>query len=138
MILLRRLFGVAIVSWSLGFGPPQVRGEPACRVVQQEKRVELCSPFFAFRLDTAAGLRAESWENRLTGRELSLGIGPELEQSLRGFQRQALHAHRLGFEHPGTGESMEIAAPLPRDFLKVARTSLGERLPSALVRYRMA
>ena len=59
--------------------PMYARGEEGCRVVQQERRVELCSPFFTFRLDTAAGLRAESWENRLTGRKLSLGNGPELE-----------------------------------------------------------
>ncbi len=62
--------------------PRHARGEEGCRVVQQEKQVELGSPFFAFRLDTAAGLRAESWENRLTGRKLSLGNGPELEFDL--------------------------------------------------------
>ena len=94
MILLRLLFGVAVVSWSLGFGPPQVRGEPACRVVQQEKRVELCSPFFAFRLDTSDGLRAVSWENRLTGRKLSLGNGPEVELDI-GLPNQPLTTPKL-------------------------------------------
>jgi hypothetical protein len=48
-------------------------------VVQQANHVELRSPSFVFRLDVAADLRAESWENRLTGRELALGKGPELE-----------------------------------------------------------
>jgi hypothetical protein len=114
MILLRRLFGVAIVSWSLGFGPPQVRGEPACRVVQQEKRVELCSPFFAFRLDTAAGLRAESWENRLTGRKLSLGNGPELECEI-GLPDTALQTPRFqvtNLEVKGQGDMAELAVHL--------------------------
>ena len=62
-----------------GVGPSQTHGQEDCRVVQQNKRLELCSPFFVFRLDTEASLRAESWENRLTGRTLALGHGPELE-----------------------------------------------------------
>jgi hypothetical protein len=48
-------------------------------MVQEGKRFELCSPSFVFRLDTADGLRAHSWENRLTGRTLELGNGPEFE-----------------------------------------------------------
>ncbi|GAX89925.1 RluA family pseudouridine synthase [Effusibacillus lacus] len=31
------------------------------------------------------------------------------------IKRQALHALRLSFTHPGTGESMELEAPLPED-----------------------
>jgi hypothetical protein len=30
-------------------------------------------------LDTASGLRAVAWENRLTGRKISVSNGPELE-----------------------------------------------------------
>ena len=32
-----------------------------------------------------------------------------------GMKRQALHAARLGFEHPSTGEWVEFEAPLPED-----------------------
>jgi len=32
-----------------------------------------------------------------------------------GLQRQALHAFRLAFEHPVTGEALEFRAPLPDD-----------------------
>lgn len=32
------------------------------------------------------------------------------------FPRQALHAHRLGFEHPRTGRWVEFVSPLPEDF----------------------
>ncbi len=32
------------------------------------------------------------------------------------FPRQALHAHRLGFEHPHTGRWVEFVSPLPADF----------------------
>jgi 23S rRNA pseudouridine1911/1915/1917 synthase len=33
-----------------------------------------------------------------------------------GLARQALHAESICFRHPGTGERMRIAAPLPADF----------------------
>jgi len=32
-----------------------------------------------------------------------------------GFSRQALHAHRLGFVHPGIEQYVEFSSPLPRD-----------------------
>ena len=41
-------------------------------------KVELQTPHFIFKLDTNDGLRAVSWENRLTGRTLSLGGGSEV------------------------------------------------------------
>ncbi len=34
---------------------------------------------------------------------------------LRGFTRQALHAARLGLQHPGTGEYIEWQRPMPAD-----------------------
>lgn len=43
------------------------------------------------------------------------GCTPELAECLRGFRRQALHAARLGIEHPSTGEFVEWQAPLPND-----------------------
>jgi 23S rRNA pseudouridine1911/1915/1917 synthase len=35
---------------------------------------------------------------------------------LRAFRRQALHAWKLGFVHPGTGEALEFCAEPPADF----------------------
>ena len=43
------------------------------------------------------------------------GATPVLVEALRGFRRQALHAERLGFEHPLSGEHMSWQAPLPDD-----------------------
>jgi 23S rRNA pseudouridine1911/1915/1917 synthase len=40
---------------------------------------------------------------------------PDLKNRLALFPRQALHAERIGFRHPATGEPLEIAAPLPGD-----------------------
>jgi 23S rRNA pseudouridine1911/1915/1917 synthase len=60
------------------------------------------------------------------GRRLAIpkGATPRLEAALRGFRRQALHAARLGFDHPVTGQAMEFASPLPadmRDLLEALR-----------------
>lgn len=59
------------------------------------------------------------------GRRLLLpkGATPELIEVLQGFRRQALHAQRLRFEHPQTGESLDLEAPLPED-MKVLLAAL--------------
>jgi len=38
----------------------------------------------------------------------------EVEQGIE-LTRHALHAHKLGFRHPVTGESMEFTSPLPAE-----------------------
>jgi 23S rRNA pseudouridine1911/1915/1917 synthase len=43
-----------------------------------------------------------------------------------GLQRQALHARRLAFTHPMTGEALEFVSPLPHD-LTAACVALGLR-----------
>jgi len=44
------------------------------------------------------------------------GIGdPEVAASCRDFPRQALHAWRVAFVHPVTGERLEIVSPVPED-----------------------
>ncbi len=45
---------------------------------------------------------------------------------LLGLQRQFLHATRLAFEHPLTGEPIEVSSPLPADLL--AALALAERV----------
>ncbi len=47
--------------------------------------------------------------------QLPAGCGDELKAMLRGFNRQALHARKLGLIHPATGKAMEWKAPLPED-----------------------
>ncbi|MCW8930696.1 MAG: 23S rRNA pseudouridine(1911/1915/1917) synthase RluD [Gammaproteobacteria bacterium] len=44
-----------------------------------------------------------------------------LKQFLNQFKRQALHARRLGLEHPDTGEWMEWDAEIPDDMQKLKR-----------------
>jgi hypothetical protein len=54
----------------------------SCRVLQTGKQFELQSPLFVYRLAASDGLRALSWENRLSGHKITLGKGPELEVDL--------------------------------------------------------
>ena len=42
------------------------------------------------------------------------GADPTLSARL-GLTRQWLHAHRLGFAHPATGEQVSFEAPYPHD-----------------------
>jgi 23S rRNA pseudouridine1911/1915/1917 synthase len=55
--------------------------------------------------------------DRVYGGRLLLpkGASPELVEMLRGFRRQALHAARLAFAHPVTGDTVECTADLPED-----------------------
>jgi 23S rRNA pseudouridine1911/1915/1917 synthase len=48
-------------------------------------------------------------------RRLVANCTPLLEQQLRGFTRQALHAARLSLTHPTTGRELSWEAPLPKD-----------------------
>ncbi len=50
------------------------------------------------------------------GPRLPKGASAELIDILRGFRRQALHAWRLAFVHPVTGEPVSVEAEPPADF----------------------
>jgi len=43
----------------------------------------------------------------------------ELVAALRGFKRQALHAERLEFSHPVSGETITCTAPVPSDLTEL-------------------
>jgi len=66
---------------------------------------------FAHRRHALAG-------DQTYGRRLALpkGASDELIQVLRHFKRQALHATRLAFEHPSTGETLDLEVAPPNDF----------------------
>lgn len=49
------------------------------------------------------------------------GASKELTEMIRGFDRQALHAVMLRFEHPMTGEELEFHAPVPDDMIIMAQ-----------------
>lgn len=47
------------------------------------------------------------------------GASEELTALIRGFDRQALHAVMLRFNHPITGEELEFHAPVPDDMVEI-------------------
>jgi len=49
------------------------------------------------------------------GLKLPKGASEPLITALRGFRRQALHAEKLSFVHPATGETMTFTTPRPPD-----------------------
>lgn len=51
--------------------------------------------------------------------KIAKGLRPTLIETLRKFARQALHATRLGFKHPGHQEFLCFSAPLPDDMLQL-------------------
>lgn len=53
------------------------------------------------------------------GLKLPRGASQELIGALRGFRRQALHAEKLAFVHPVSGEAMSFEAEAPEDFLRL-------------------
>ncbi len=52
--------------------------------------------------------------------------GPEMLRPIP-FQRQALHASRLGFLHPEDGRQMDLEAPLPADLVDLLTRLRGQR-----------
>src|SRR5205823_900209 len=66
-----------------------------------------------------------SGRDRLWLADLVPGLDPAQDGPL--LTRQALHAHRLRFRHPRTGQVLETEAPLPEEF---------RRTVEALRRYR--
>lgn len=55
------------------------------------------------------------------GLKLPRGASPQLVEALRGFRRQALHAERLEFAHPLSGEALSFEADRPADMQSLIR-----------------
>jgi 23S rRNA pseudouridine1911/1915/1917 synthase len=56
------------------------------------------------------------------GRQWRNIADPRTQAACRSFPRQALHARRIGFEHPVTKEDVEFEAPLPPDLEELIET----------------
>lgn len=62
--------------------------------------------------------------------QLPKGCSELLAEGLRSFRRQALHARRLSFVHPGSGETCSFESPLAQDLVALLAL-LGEENPRA-------
>ncbi len=60
---------------------------------------------------------------------LSAGASAELATALREFPRQALHALRLSFIHPASGEAVEWESSLPEDMQQLLSVLQSEARP---------
>ena len=59
--------------------------------------------------------------------------------AVEAFERQALHAAHLGFDHPVTGDTLSFDAPLPPDFeelISVLKPLQETGQPSAAQQFR--
>ena len=54
-----------------------------------------------------------------TGLKLPKGATAQLTQTMRQFKRQALHAEKLEFTHPVSGETISVTAQMPADMLSL-------------------
>jgi len=96
--------------------PHDPRGKQAAseyRVVEAFRSTSLIEVKLVTGKRNQIRLQARLRGHTLVG-EQRYTYGPD---TLRGvdFPRQALHAYRLGFEHPDSGESLQFEAPVPQD-----------------------
>ncbi|MCK9606950.1 MAG: 23S rRNA pseudouridine(1911/1915/1917) synthase RluD [Methylomonas sp.] len=56
---------------------------------------------------------------------------PALAEALRNFKRQALHATKLGLDHPESGEYMEWEQPMPEDMQNLIKLLAENELDQA-------
>jgi 23S rRNA pseudouridine1911/1915/1917 synthase len=59
------------------------------------------------------------------------GLPKPVQPILRDFPRPALHAWRLGFEHPLNGRRLELEAPIPPDLRELWEKATGAGWPTA-------
>ena len=58
------------------------------------------------------------------------GAPKRFHRTLERFPRPALHAHRLTFDHPTSGDAMEFVAPVPEDLRSLWHKLAGEDWPT--------
>ncbi len=57
--------------------------------------------------------------------QLRAGLSEYQRKHIQQFPRQALHAYKLGFIHPRTGEEIQVTAPLPTDIMELIEVLRG-------------
>ena len=104
--------------------PRDPRGKEAVsryRVVEQFARAALVEVTLVTGRRNQIRIQARLRGHTLVG-ERRYVFGPDALRPI-AFERQALHAHRLAFRHPGDGRALRFESPPPADF-----SALVERL----------
>ncbi len=99
------------------------RGFSTLRVLPQtgrthQIRVHLTHTGYPILCDKLYGGRSLITEEELLGRK-PIALTQDPTDGAVLLNRQALHAYRLTFEHPETGEELQITAPIPADMQAV-------------------
>jgi 23S rRNA pseudouridine1911/1915/1917 synthase len=81
-------------------------------------RVHLAYTGYPILCDRMYGGRKSISIEELTGKKI-INLTEENSNGTIALNRQALHAHKLIFDHPITGDKMEITAPIPSDIQTV-------------------
>jgi 23S rRNA pseudouridine1911/1915/1917 synthase len=63
--------------------------------------------------------------------QMPADCSPALAEALHSFKRQALHATKLGLEHPETGEYLEWEQPMPEDMQNLIKLLADNELDQA-------
>lgn len=63
--------------------------------------------------------------------QMPADCNPALAEALRNFKRQALHAAKLGLEHPETGDYCEWEQPIPEDMQNLLKLLAENELDQA-------
>jgi 23S rRNA pseudouridine1911/1915/1917 synthase len=81
-------------------------------------RVHLTHAGFPILCDKLYGGRSLITAEELQGKK-PIALTEDAAEGTVLLKRQALHAYRLSFVHPETGQPLEIIAPIPQDMLSV-------------------
>ena len=108
----------AITHWQRLESYPDTQGRPVASLVEcrletgrtHQIRVHMAHIGHPLLGDAVYGGGQRTRANRL---------GPEARDRLEALGRQALHAFRLGFEHPATGDFMLFESALPDDLARL-------------------
>ena len=104
------LAGSSLLLASASYAAVVAAGQNTLLAERHDNRITLQSAAFSFQLDVTDGLRAVQWENRVTGRTLTLGLGFEIEFDI-GLPGQPVTTPHLQVTHaPAEGRTAGGAA----------------------------
>ena len=99
------------------------RGRPARHALRGARTLRPHATLLRCRLETGRThqirVHLQSLGHPLVGDPVYGRIAPLAPMLINAFKRQALHAERLAFQHPASGETVAWQAPLPADFAQL-------------------
>ena len=108
MIRIVIAIGAAIAPFAFLSSAHGADESSGCAVVRHETEIKIQSPAFTYTLDIAQGLRALSWQNKLAGRQISMGLGTEVTLDFDTADRRIWIS---GWKHEGEQRTTHIFLP---------------------------